>query len=151
MAEHFTEREISYFFEAFRHHDTGMDGFIQPSAVRPALLTLGQTPTDKELNNLIDIVGIDMDGTRCIDFQGFLTILALKLKHPDKEEHLRLAFKIFDKDGNGNVSAAELKEAMTTLGEDFTQDDIDEMIKLADIDGDGQVNYEEFIRVMLSS
>ena len=81
-------------------------------------------------------------GTGRIDFHGFLTILALKLKHPDTEEHLRLAFKIFDKDGNGNVSAAELKDAMATLGEDFTQDDIDQMITLADIDGDGQVNYE---------
>lgn len=64
------------------------------------------------------------------------------MKHPDTEEHLRLAFKIFDKDGNGNVSAAELKDGMTSLGEDFTQEDIDQMIKLADIDGDGQVNYE---------
>ena len=81
-------------------------------------------------------------GTGRIDFHGLLTILALKLKHPDTEEHLRLAFKIFDKDGNGNVSAAELKDAMATLGGDVTQDDIDQMITLADTDGDGQVNYE---------
>ena len=40
------------------------------------------------------------------------------------------------------MSAAELKDAMTNLGENFTQEEVDDMIKLADIDGDGQVNYE---------
>ena len=84
-----------------------------------------------------------ISGSGCIDFQGFLTIIALKLKHPDTEEHLRLAFKVFDKDGNGNVSAAELKESMSNLlGENFTKEEIDDMIRLADIDGDGLVNYE---------
>ena len=50
---------------------------------------------------------------------------------------------MFDKDGNGNVSAAELKESMSNLlGENFTKEEIDDMIRLADIDGDGLVNYE---------
>ena len=50
---------------------------------------------------------------------------------------------MFDKDGNGNVSATELKESMSNLlGENFTKEEIDDMIRLADIDGDGLVNYE---------
>ena len=48
---------------------------------------------------------------------------------------------MFDKDGNGNISAAELRHVMTNLGEKLTDEQIDEMIKEADIDGDGQVNY----------
>ena len=44
---------------------------------------------------------------------------------------------------HGNVSAAELKESMSNLlGENFTKEEIDDMIRLADIDGDGLVNYE---------
>ena len=44
------------FYQAFRHYDTEMNGSIPTTAVRPALLTIGQAPTDKELNNLIDFI-----------------------------------------------------------------------------------------------
>ena len=56
------------------------------------------------------------------------------------------AFKVFDKDGNGFISAAELRHVMTNLGEKLTEDEVDEMIKEADFDGDGQVNYDEFVK-----
>lgn len=46
------------------------------------------------------------------------------------------------KDGNGYISAAELRHVMTNLGEKLTDEEVDEMIREADIDGDGQVNYE---------
>ena len=52
------------------------------------------------------------------------------------------AFRVFDKDGNGFISAAELRHVMTNLGEKLTDEEVDEMIREADIDGDGQVNYE---------
>ena len=50
--------------------------------------------------------------------------------------------RVFDKDGNGFISAAELRHVMTNLGEKLTDEEVDEMIREADIDGDGQVNYE---------
>ena len=49
---------------------------------------------------------------------------------------------VFDKDGNGYISAAELRHVMTNLGEKLTDEEVDEMIREADIDGDGQINYE---------
>jgi calmodulin len=58
------------------------------------------------------------------------------------------AFSLFDKDGNGFISAAELRHVMTNLGEKLTDEEVDEMIREADIDGDGQVNYEEFVTMM---
>ncbi|KAB0361663.1 hypothetical protein FD754_005819, partial [Muntiacus muntjak] len=57
-------------------------------------------------------------------------------------------FRVFDKDGNGYISAAELHHVMTNLGEKLTDEEVDEMIREADIDGDGQVNYEEFVQMM---
>ena len=60
------------------------------------------------------------------------------------------AFRVFDKDGNGYISAAELRHVMTNLGEKLTDEEVDEMIREADIDGDGQVNYEEFVTMMTS-
>jgi len=57
----------------------------------------------------------------------------------------------FDKDGNGRISASELRHVMTNLGEKLSQEEVEEMIREADTDGDGQVNYEEFVSMMLST
>lgn len=69
-------------------------------------------------------------------------MMARKMKDQDSEEEIREAFRVFDKDGNGFISAAELRHVMTNLGEKLTDEEVDEMIREADIDGDGQVNYE---------
>ena len=68
--------------------------------------------------------------------------MAKKMKDTDSEEEMKEAFRVFDKDGNGFISAAELRHVMTNLGEKLTDEEVDEMIREADTDGDGQVNYE---------
>lgn len=83
-----------------------------------------------------------VSGNGTIDFPEFLTMMARKMKDTDSEEEIREAFRVFDKDGNGFISAAELRHVMTNLGEKLTDEEVDEMIREADIDGDGQVNYE---------
>merc|ERR1712224_780976 len=93
---------------------------------------------------------VDADGNGTIDFPEFLTMMARKMKDTDSEEEILEAFKVFDKDGNGFISAAELRHIMTNLGEKLTDEEVDEMIREADIDGDGQINYEEFVKMMMS-
>ena len=68
--------------------------------------------------------------------------MAKKMKDTDSEDEIREAFRVFDKDGNGSISAAELRHVMTNLGEKLTDDEVDEMIREADLDGDGEINYE---------
>ena len=82
-----------------------------------------------------------------IDFPEFLTMMARKMKDTDSEEEIIEAFRVFDKDGSGYISAAELSHVMTNLGEKLTNEEVDEMIREADTDGDGQVNYEEFVQM----
>ncbi|CAI9739520.1 calmodulin-A-like isoform X1 [Octopus vulgaris] len=84
-------------------------------------------------------------GNGTIDFEEFLQMMARKMKETDSEEELREAFRVFDKDGNGFISAAELRHVMTNLGEKLTDEEVDEMIREADLDGDGMVNYEDFM------
>jgi len=76
--------------------------------------SLGQNPTEAELQDMINEV--DADGNGTIDFPEFLTLMARKMKDTDSEEEILEAFKVFDKDGNGFISAAELRHVMTNLG-----------------------------------
>jgi len=69
----------------------------------------------------------------------------------DSEEELLSAFKVFDKDGNGFISPTELRRIMMNVGETLTDEEVDEMIRGADMDGDGQINYEEFVTMTMSS
>ena len=55
---------------------------------------------------------------------------------------------MFDADGNGYINAVELRQVMMNLGEKLTEEEVEMMIKEADINGDGLVNYEEFISMM---
>ena len=61
------------------------------------------------------------------------------------------AFRVFDKDGSGYVSSSELKLVMSRLGVEFSDDEVTEMFVEADIDGDGQVCFEEFYNMMTAS
>ena len=57
-------------------------------------------------------------------------------------------FCIFDKNGDGYISRPELKEALNKLGEEFSDEEVESMIKEADTDHDGEISYQEFVRVM---
>ena len=92
--------------------------------------------------NNVDVDHVLSAGNGTIDFEEFLQMMAKKMRDTDSEDELREAFRVFDKDGNGFISAAELRHVMTNLGERLTDEEVDEMIKEADLDGDGMVNYD---------
>ena len=75
--------------------------------------SLGQNPTEAELQDMINEVDTEANGT--IDFPEFLTLMARKMKDTESEEEIREAFKVFDKDGNGFISAAELRHVCIKL------------------------------------
>nr|BBI93218.1 fusion protein of luciferase and GCaMP6f [synthetic construct] len=146
LPDQLTEEQIAEFKEEFSLFDKDGDGTITTKELGTVMRSLGQNPTEAELQDMINEVDADGDGT--IDFPEFLTMMARKMKYRDTEEEIREAFGVFDKDGNGYISAAELRHVMTNLGEKLTDEEVDEMIREADIDGDGQVNYEEFVQMM---
>ncbi|KAK4404677.1 Calmodulin-1/11/16 [Sesamum angolense] len=148
MADQLTDDQISEFKEAFSLFDKDGDGCITTKELGTVMRSLGQNPTEAELQDMINEV--DADGNGTIDFPEFLNLMARKMKDTDSEEELKEAFRVFDKDQNGFISAAELRHVMTNLGEKLTDEEVDEMIREADVDGDGQINYEEFVKVMMA-
>jgi len=65
------------------------------------------------------------------------------------EEDKKSAFKVFDRDGNWIISVTELKHVMTNLGEKITEQEVDEMLREAEIDGNAHINYDDFERLMM--
>lgn len=83
-----------------------------------------------------------LTGNGTVDFPEFLTMMSKQLSSRDTADEIREAFRVFDKDGNGFISVAELRHIMGNLGEKMPEEEVEEMIQEADIDGDGQVNYD---------
>lgn len=101
--------------------------------------SLGQSPTEDDLRQMINEV--DADGSGTIDFAEFLTLMARKIKTKDSDTEILEAFKVFDKDGSGKISAEELRQVMNNLGEKLSDQEVDDMIREADTDGDGVSSF----------
>jgi len=140
------DEQVAEFREAFSLFDKDGDGTITTEELGIVMRSLGQNPTEDELQVMLNEV--DSDGNGTIDFNEFLSMMAKKLKETDSDDEIREAFFVFDKDGDGYISSSELRQVMLTLGEQLTDAEVDEMIREADTDGDGRVCYEEFVRMM---
>ena len=67
----------------------------------------------------------------------------------NQKEEFKEAFSLFDKDGDGTVSTKELGQVMRTLGQNPTESELNDMIKEVDIDGNGEIDFEEFVDLMI--
>ncbi len=143
-----TEEKVTECREMFEYFDKDKDGTISINELGNVMRSLGANPTQSNLQEMIN--EIDQDGCGKIEFRDFLHLFANKLNEPETEEDLLEVFKIFDMDGNGNISAQELKHVLTTLGEKLTEDEVDTMLMEADSNGDGTINYKEFVSLMMS-
>uniref|UniRef100_A0AAY4B198 EF-hand domain-containing protein n=1 Tax=Denticeps clupeoides TaxID=299321 RepID=A0AAY4B198_9TELE len=95
QADQLTEEQIAEFKEAFSLFDKDGDGTITTKELGTVMRSLGQNPTEAELQDMINEV--DADGNGTIDFPEFLTMMARKMKDTDSEEEIREAFRVFDK------------------------------------------------------
>ena len=108
--------------------------------------TFGWTPTEGELQELIGV--IDMDENGCISFDEFVWLMSQDIHDEDIEDEIRDAFRVFDREGHGFISVIDLTDLLSKIGEKLSMDEVEELISEADIDGDGNIYYDEFIAMI---
>ena len=128
--------------------DKDKDGAITARELGNMMRSIGQNPTDEEVMAMIKEVDLNSDGK--IELDEFITLMARNSPDTQTEDEVINAFRVFDKEGNGLIATAELKHIMMTIGDKMTEAEADEMIHEADIDDDGVINYEEFVRMMMA-
>jgi len=142
-----TSSQLENLKEAFALFDKDGDGSITSKELGEVMKNLGQTPTEDDLKDLVNEVDGDGDGT--IDFEEFVIMMSKTINIEESGEEFREVFDLFDKNGDGKISAQELGEVMKTLGEDLSEEEVNNMIREGDINGDGEIDYEEF-KLMMS-
>ena len=154
MADQLSNEQISEFKEAFSLFDKDGDGTITTKELGTVMRSLGQNPTEAELQDMINEV--DQDGSGTIDFPEFLTLMARQMEEPapvGNEAEFQKAFREIDKDGSGFISAAELRLYIKTqLGAEMSDEEIDKLVNEAQMDPDhnGEISFDEFMKMMTS-
>merc|ERR1712243_384161 len=103
-------------------------------------------PRKEEIKKMV--AEVDKDNTGKLTLENFMVLMANKMSEKDTKEEIMKAFKLFDDDETGNITFSNLKRVAKELGENLTDEELQEMIDEADRDGDGQVNQDEFLRIM---
>jgi Ca2+-binding EF-hand superfamily protein len=141
-----TEEQRQEIKEAFDLFDTDGSGSIDSKELKVAMRALGFEPRKEEVKRMIS--EMDKDGSGTIEYPEFEEMMAAKMAERDPREEILKAFKLFDDDNTGKISFRNLKRVARELGENMTDEELMEMIEEADRDGDGEINQEEFLRIM---
>ncbi|CAL8137370.1 unnamed protein product [Orchesella dallaii] len=145
-----SETQMQEFREAFRFFDKDGDGSITKDELGIVMRSLGQFASEEELKEMLKEVDINGDGL--FSFEEFVEIVSNYSGNTggstDEEQELRDAFRIFDKHNRGYISASDLRAVLHCLGEDLSEDEIEDMIKEVDVDGDGRIDFNEFVRAL---
>ena len=148
MVENLPEETINKFKTLFDLFDKDNSGSISTKELGTVMRNLGQNPSEEELKQMIREV--DLNGNGTIDFKEFMCLMVKQMKDNNFDEELKEAFKVFDRDQNGFITSHELRHTMTNLGDNLTPEEVEEMIKEADLDNDQQIDFDEFMKVIMS-
>ncbi|CAM0140995.1 hypothetical protein VKS41_009119 [Umbelopsis sp. WA50703] len=138
----FDQQQIIEFKEAFSIMDADHDGFVCAEDLEEVFQQLGQPATPQQIQKMLS------ETPGAINFTVFLTLMGEKLSGTDPESEILQAFAAFDDDGKGYINAEDLREFMTTMGDRFTDEEVDVMFKGSPVDEHGNFNYREFVRVL---
>ncbi|KAK2143764.1 hypothetical protein LSH36_814g00010 [Paralvinella palmiformis] len=146
--EELSDEKIEELRSIFMLFDQNGDETITIKELGTVMRAMGQYPTEAELRAIIS--EIDADGNGIIEFHEFVDLMS---RRPwgvqGSADELRSAFSVFDHESTGKLSMAELRRTMNTMGEPVSDEDLDKMFSNLVTDGDGNVNYDAFIKTMV--
>merc|ERR1711977_681578 len=102
--------------------------------------------SDEQLKKMV--TDVDNDGNGTIEFVEFLGMMTAKMGEKDTREDIEKVFKLFDDDNTNKISSRNLARVAEELGENIDDEELQDMINQADRDGDGEINLDEFYRIM---
>ena len=134
--------------DLFDFYDKNRDGVLSQAEIASVLRALGANPSEAEIRELVR--KYDTSGRETLNFQDFAMIYREATASPISQRELVTYFKFFDKDGSGRIDRDEFKNAMTSLGERLTEDELNTILEDADMNGNGELELEEFARMLLA-
>lgn len=151
MCDQLTDAQITELKEAFDAFDTVGEGTIATADLGNVMRCLGQHPTDGEVKDVCSRHDGDGDGSR-INFATFLHVMAPTQRFRESNCEFVDAFAVHDRDGNGFISAADVRFVVLNVGLTpwVTNGDVEDMIRVCDVHGDGKVDFKMFARMFLS-
>merc|ERR1711934_102602 len=141
-----TDEQKAELREAFDLFDTDGSGAVDAAELHTAMKALGFEPKKEEIAKMVK--EMDKDGDATVDFEEFCKMMAEKMNQKDGKEELLKGFKLFDDDNTGKISFKNFQRVAKELGENLSAKELEEIIAEADTDGDGEINQEEFLKVM---
>ncbi|XP_022106348.1 calmodulin-like isoform X2 [Acanthaster planci] len=156
MSDAFSQEQFSEFKAAFSIFDKDGDGTVTSDELAVVLRSIGLNPTKRELDMIIKEA--DTDGNNMIELNEFLATMTQKMMQEGRgqdddvmtEQEIKKTYDVFDSNGNGYISAADIRRVGTLYGECITDEGANQMIGEADTDSDGRVTYEDFLKMMTS-
>ena len=133
-------------FSVYEIDDKDSSGTISTVELLHVLRAMGQNPSEEELNGII--MEIDIDGSGTIDFEEFVSLMKDKALQVDVDSDIREAFRMFDRNKDGYIDMAELKKMFALVGGLFSREEMEDFMNEADKDGNGKIDYEEFIKIL---
>ena len=126
--------------------DKDKDTKISPEELGPALRVCGASPSQQELEMVIQSSG---DQSNLITFEKFIDIYEKLINNQDSEDDIINELKKLDKNGTGNITVNDLKSLLANYGEVLTREEIDDIIQEANADKSGNINIEKFAKILL--
>ncbi|XP_065297980.1 uncharacterized protein [Dermacentor albipictus] len=141
------DAQVSELRDLFFKFDTERTGTVAFEHVDEILRTAARVITDPEFKKRVKSTVPDDLGKK-VQFPEFVEMVQKCTRAFSPQTDLRDAFRVFDRDGHGFITTAELRHVVTTLGERMTDEEADELTREADPTNAGHVNYEEFIKMI---